>query len=139
MTGSSGRHFYTTSRYSTLIATMAQPSTAINPEQFPYTCIGCSLAFSDATFQREHYQVGNLLCHILTRSLRRDTTSYTGSADIEQQSDLHRYNSKRRVAGLGPVTAELFNDKIKERQGSANTEAQDAPQDNQRPNCKACK
>lgn len=39
------------------MASVSQPTTSVNPDQFPYTCIGCSLAFSDATFQREHYQV----------------------------------------------------------------------------------
>ncbi|KAI5479639.1 zinc finger protein 622 [Pseudohyphozyma bogoriensis] len=55
-------------------------------ETHPYTCLSCSLAFTTAASQREHYA-----------------------------TDLHRYNSKRRVAGLQPVTAQTFNDKVVER------------------------
>lgn len=71
----------------------------------PYTCLSCSLAFPDAASQREHYA-----------------------------TDLHRYNSKRRVAGLGPVTATLFNDKISERKTEPVEETPSG-----RPSCKACK
>lgn len=53
----------------------------------PYSCLTCSLAFASSTAQRAHYG-----------------------------SDLHRYNAKRKVAELPPVTAEVFNDKIAERQ-----------------------
>ncbi|KAL8293285.1 hypothetical protein RQP46_000979 [Phenoliferia psychrophenolica] len=49
----------------------------------PYTCLSCSLAFENAQSQRDHYA-----------------------------TDLHRYNSKRRVAGLPPVTAQVFSDKV---------------------------
>lgn len=52
----------------------------------PYTCLGCSLAFTNPSSQRDHYA-----------------------------TDLHRYNSKRRVAGLGPVSAELYSEKVAER------------------------
>ncbi|KDE06947.1 hypothetical protein MVLG_02686 [Microbotryum lychnidis-dioicae p1A1 Lamole] len=75
----------------------------------PYTCLSCSLAFVDAASQREHYQ-----------------------------SDLHRYNSKRRVAGLPPVTQQVFDDKI----GStklAEAAGSEDEQEEQRLNCKACK
>ncbi|KAI0356180.1 hypothetical protein OH77DRAFT_1452953 [Trametes cingulata] len=51
-----------------------------------YTCLSCSIAFHTAQDQREHYR-----------------------------SDHHRYNMKRRVAGLPPVSAELFNQKVLER------------------------
>ncbi len=73
----------------------------------PYTCLSCSLAFVDATSQREHYA-----------------------------TDLHRYNSKRRVAGLGPVTAEVYNAKV------AIVKEVDAPAEeagDKRLACKACR
>ncbi|GAA5903924.1 uncharacterized protein JCM6883_002029 [Sporobolomyces salmoneus] len=49
----------------------------------PYTCLSCSLAFVDASSQREHYA-----------------------------TELHRYNARRRVAGLQPVTKETFESKV---------------------------
>lgn len=52
----------------------------------PYSCLTCSLAFTSSTAQRTHYS-----------------------------SDLHRYNAKRKVAELPPVSAEVFNDKVSER------------------------
>ncbi|KAI0645398.1 C2H2 type zinc-finger-domain-containing protein [Trametes meyenii] len=51
-----------------------------------YTCLSCTIAFHSAQDQREHYR-----------------------------SDHHRYNMKRRVAGLPPVSATLFNQKVLER------------------------
>ncbi|RDX50175.1 hypothetical protein OH76DRAFT_1403065 [Lentinus brumalis] len=51
-----------------------------------YTCISCTIAFHTAQDQREHYR-----------------------------SDHHRYNMKRRVAGLPPVSAALFDQKVLER------------------------
>ncbi|KAJ3480050.1 hypothetical protein NLI96_g8631 [Meripilus lineatus] len=52
-----------------------------------FTCLSCSIAFYSADDQRSHYR-----------------------------SDHHRYNMKRRVAGLTPVSAEIFNQKVLERQ-----------------------
>ncbi|KAG8988259.1 hypothetical protein FRB90_002860 [Tulasnella sp. 427] len=51
-----------------------------------YTCISCAIAFMTADDQRAHYK-----------------------------SDHHRYNMKRRVAGLPPVNATAFNQKVLER------------------------
>ncbi|GAA6060956.1 hypothetical protein JCM10212_006538 [Sporobolomyces blumeae] len=51
----------------------------------PYTCLSCSLAFVDASSQREHYA-----------------------------TELHRYNARRRVAGLAPVTKQVFEDKVQQ-------------------------
>ncbi|KAJ7574416.1 C2H2 type zinc-finger-domain-containing protein [Mycena floridula] len=51
-----------------------------------FTCISCSIAFLSAEEQRGHYR-----------------------------SDHHRYNMKRRVAGLTPVSAIVFNQKVIER------------------------
>jgi pre-60S factor REI1 len=48
-----------------------------------YTCITCRVAFKDADIQREHYK-----------------------------TDWHRYNLKRKVAELPPVTAEEFQRRV---------------------------
>ncbi|KAK1224227.1 pre-60S factor rei1 [Marasmius sp. AFHP31] len=56
------------------------------PQQPLFTCISCSIAFFSAEEQRVHYR-----------------------------SDHHRYNMKRRVAGLPPVSAAAFNEKVLER------------------------
>ncbi|EEB92205.1 hypothetical protein MPER_09320, partial [Moniliophthora perniciosa FA553] len=55
-------------------------------QQHLFTCISCSIAFFSAEEQRAHYR-----------------------------SDHHRYNMKRRVAGLPPVSAATFNEKVLER------------------------
>lgn len=69
----------------------------------PFTCLSCNLAFTNATFQREHYG-----------------------------TDLHRYNSKRRVAGLQPISVELFEEKVSDRREVEEEEVG-------RLSCKACK
>ncbi|KAJ7346475.1 C2H2 type zinc-finger-domain-containing protein [Mycena albidolilacea] len=51
-----------------------------------FTCLSCTIAFHTAEDQRTHYR-----------------------------SDHHRYNMKRRVAGLPPVSADLFNQKVLDR------------------------
>ncbi|KIJ49659.1 hypothetical protein M422DRAFT_74674 [Sphaerobolus stellatus SS14] len=51
-----------------------------------FTCMSCSIGFLTAEDQRSHYR-----------------------------SDHHRYNMKRRVAGLPPITPEIFNQKILQR------------------------
>ncbi|KAJ7338423.1 hypothetical protein JRQ81_012068 [Phrynocephalus forsythii] len=48
-----------------------------------YTCITCRVAFRDAEVQRTHYK-----------------------------TDWHRYNLKRKVAGMPPVTAENFQERV---------------------------
>lgn len=55
-------------------------------EQPLFTCLSCSIAFLSAEEQRTHYR-----------------------------SDHHRYNMKRRVASLPPVSAAVFNQKVLER------------------------
>lgn len=50
-----------------------------------FTCLSCTVAFVSAADQRIHYR-----------------------------SDYHRYNMKRRVAGLPPVTAVVFDQKVLE-------------------------
>ncbi|KAF5326159.1 hypothetical protein D9611_000154 [Ephemerocybe angulata] len=51
-----------------------------------FTCISCSIAFPTAEDQRVHYR-----------------------------SDHHRYNMKRRVAGLPPISVVIFNQRVLER------------------------
>ncbi|KDQ21695.1 hypothetical protein BOTBODRAFT_211054 [Botryobasidium botryosum FD-172 SS1] len=51
-----------------------------------FTCISCAIAYPTAQEQREHYR-----------------------------SDHHRYNMKRKVANLPPVSAAVFNQKVLER------------------------
>lgn len=51
-----------------------------------YTCINCSVRFSCGDFMRDHYK-----------------------------TDWHRYNLKRRVAGLPPATAEEFQNRVLEK------------------------
>ncbi|TFK75288.1 hypothetical protein BDN72DRAFT_892261 [Pluteus cervinus] len=58
----------------------------ISPNQPLFTCLSCSIAFLSAEDQREHYR-----------------------------SDHHRYNMKRRVAGLPPVSLTTFNQKVLDR------------------------
>ncbi|NP_001279303.1 zinc finger protein 622 [Callorhinchus milii] len=48
-----------------------------------YTCITCRVAFADAEIQRSHYK-----------------------------TDWHRYNLKRKVADMSPVTAENFQERV---------------------------
>lgn len=49
----------------------------------PYTCITCHVAFINGELQRAHYK-----------------------------TDWHRYNLKRKVADLGPITASEFTEKV---------------------------
>lgn len=49
----------------------------------PYTCLACGVLFDDANLQRSHYR-----------------------------TDWHRYNLKRKVAELPPVTKEQFVEKV---------------------------
>ncbi len=53
----------------------------------PHTCTTCSVMFKDAQMQREHYK-----------------------------TDWHRYNLKRKVAEMPPVTLDVFQDKMDKHQ-----------------------
>ena len=59
-----------------------------------YTCITCRVSFADPDIQRAHYK-----------------------------TDWHRYNLKRKVAELPPVTAENFQDRVLSQQATAKEEA----------------
>ncbi|KPV76066.1 uncharacterized protein RHOBADRAFT_35853 [Rhodotorula graminis WP1] len=81
-------------------------------QSHPYTCLSCQLAFPDAHSQRNHYQ-----------------------------QELHRYNARRRVAGLAPLTQELFDDKVKERSTQLPGGANNSDKDHDHAKklaCKAC-
>ncbi|KZV81900.1 hypothetical protein EXIGLDRAFT_844210 [Exidia glandulosa HHB12029] len=67
-------------------STETAPAAANTPGSQLYTCLSCSIAFHTAEEQRLHYR-----------------------------SDHHRYNMKRRVAGLPPVSAHAFDEKVLER------------------------
>ncbi|GAA5835682.1 hypothetical protein JCM9279_004615 [Rhodotorula babjevae] len=78
-------------------------------QSHPYTCLSCQLAFPDAHSQRNHYQ-----------------------------QELHRYNARRRVAGLAPLTQELFDDKVKERSTQLPGGADKDQEHVKKLACKAC-
>uniref|UniRef100_A0A6J0SKP5 Cytoplasmic 60S subunit biogenesis factor ZNF622 n=1 Tax=Pogona vitticeps TaxID=103695 RepID=A0A6J0SKP5_9SAUR len=60
-----------------------EASSPAAPAMALYTCITCRVAFKDAEVQRTHYK-----------------------------TDWHRYNLKRKVAGMPPVTAENFQERV---------------------------
>ncbi|EHB02941.1 Zinc finger protein 622 [Heterocephalus glaber] len=59
-----------------------------------YTCITCRVAFRDAEMQRAHYK-----------------------------TDWHRYNLRRKVAGMAPVTAEGFQERVRAQRAVAAEES----------------
>ncbi|KAF5912178.1 cytoplasmic 60S subunit biogenesis factor ZNF622 [Diceros bicornis minor] len=59
-----------------------------------YTCITCRVAFRDAELQRAHYK-----------------------------TDWHRYNLKRKVADMAPVTAEGFQERVRAQRAVAEQES----------------
>ena len=58
-------------------------STPDAPRSSLFTCLACHVAFKTADIQREHYR-----------------------------SDWHRYNLKRKMVELPPVSAEMFTQKV---------------------------
>ncbi|KAG0000626.1 hypothetical protein BGZ80_001338 [Entomortierella chlamydospora] len=78
------------------------------PRSSLFTCLACHVAFKSADIQREHYR-----------------------------SDWHRYNLKRKMVELPPVTAEMFTQKvIAQQQQAADDEAAAAVSSN---DCKICR
>ena len=59
-----------------------------------YTCINCAVAFRDADLQRDHYK-----------------------------TDWHRYNLKRKVAELAPVTLAQFNTRVEKQKAAVSEES----------------
>lgn len=62
-----------------------------------YTCISCRVAFADGEVQRAHYK-----------------------------TDWHRYNLKRKVADMPPVTAENFQERVLAQRAAADQQLTDA-------------
>ncbi|CAK6977023.1 cytoplasmic 60S subunit biogenesis factor ZNF622 [Scomber scombrus] len=62
-----------------------------------YTCISCRVAFADGEIQRAHYK-----------------------------TDWHRYNLKRKVADMPPVTAENFQERVMAQRVAAEQQLSDA-------------
>jgi pre-60S factor REI1 len=60
-----------------------------------FTCVTCNVAFNDPDVQREHYK-----------------------------SDWHRYNLKRKVAELAPITFESFHEKVQQQKNQENAQTQ---------------
>ncbi|KXN90222.1 hypothetical protein AN958_04712 [Leucoagaricus sp. SymC.cos] len=73
------------------------------PNQTLYTCLSCSIAFLSPEEQRKYL-------HLDPR-----TSSLTITAGDHYKSDHHRYNMKRRAAGLSPVSVAVFNQKVLDR------------------------
>ncbi|KAI0001379.1 C2H2 type zinc-finger-domain-containing protein [Russula compacta] len=65
---------------------MTDTHTTAQDDRPLFTCLSCSIAFLTAEEQRDHYR-----------------------------SDHHRYNMKRRIASLPPVSITVFNQKVLER------------------------
>lgn len=75
----------------------------------PYTCITCHVAFQNGELQRSHYK-----------------------------SDWHRYNLKRKVADLGPITAVEFSEKVEVIQQQQRAEKSNEAQQRVALMCKDC-
>lgn len=69
-----------------------------------YSCLSCRVSFIDSELQRSHYK-----------------------------SNWHRYNLKRKVAELPPVTEELFLEKLAQQKTNAQEQKKDKSQF-----CEAC-
>lgn len=65
------------------VATLGTSPSAGESASHPYTCNTCAVAYRNIDLQRGH-----------------------------MKSDWHRYNLKRRVASLPPITSEVFNEKV---------------------------
>ena len=96
----------TVSPHSFLTPTTMADILVAHPESHSglYTCLSCTIAFHTAQDQREYFNYRPSTGRELNRS-----------AGEHYRSDHHRYNMKRRVAGLPPVSAAVFNQKVLER------------------------
>jgi len=61
-----------------------------------FTCLACQIGFHSADLQRQHYR----------------TDWYFSFRECELIQTRHRYNLKRKIAELPPVTAEVFAQKV---------------------------
>ncbi|UKZ57357.1 hypothetical protein TrVGV298_011210 [Trichoderma virens] len=77
----------------------AQPAAAgqATSSSHPYTCNSCQVAYRNIDLQKTH-----------------------------MKSDWHRYNLKRRVASLPPITAEIFTEKVLQARADTTAEADKA-------------
>ncbi|KAF4122073.1 pre-60S factor REI1 [Geosmithia morbida] len=75
----------------------AQPATAGNSASHPYTCNTCQVAYRNIDLQKGH-----------------------------MKSDWHRYNLKRRVASLPPISADVFTEKVISARAATTVEAEKA-------------
>lgn len=72
-----------------------------------FTCLSCSIAFLSADDQR------TFTSFAARKTIFNSNVTHAGT---HYRSDHHRYNMKRRVAGLTPVSVEVFTQKVLERQ-----------------------
>lgn len=81
-----------------MAARFPPPSPPVSrPTMATYTCITCRVAFDDAEGQRAHYK-----------------------------TDWHRYNLKRKVADMAPVTAEGFQERVRAQRAVAEPDGKGA-------------
>jgi pre-60S factor REI1 len=74
------------------------------PEEMRFTCLSCSIAFISAEEQSPSFTLPYLL-----------DVQKTNLLGIHYRSDHHKYNMKRRVASLPPVSLAIFDQKVAER------------------------
>ena len=92
-------------------------------ESHLFTCLACSIAFTSPVDQSLLPPSWPLLLH----------TDQTNIGD-HYRSDYHRYNMKRRVASLPPISIAVFNEKVRERK--TETAVMSSAQG---PSCEVCK
>ncbi|KAM9879991.1 zinc finger protein Yan [Verticillium dahliae] len=88
------------------VATLASNPPAGESASHPFTCNTCTIAYRNIDLQRGH-----------------------------MKSDWHRYNLKRRVASLPPITSETFNEKVLQARAVQTAEAEKALFER---SCEAC-
>ncbi|EEY21803.1 zinc finger protein Yan [Verticillium alfalfae VaMs.102] len=88
------------------VATLASSPPAGESASHPFTCNTCTIAYRNIDLQRGH-----------------------------MKSDWHRYNLKRRVASLPPITSETFNEKVLQARAVQTAEAEKALFER---SCEAC-
>ncbi|CAM1505738.1 Fc.00g113750.m01.CDS01 [Cosmosporella sp. VM-42] len=76
------------------MASLQAPATAATSASHPYTCNTCQVAYRNIDLQKGH-----------------------------MKSDWHRYNLKRRVASLPPISAEVFTEKVLQARAASTAEA----------------
>ncbi|PHH53580.1 Cytoplasmic 60S subunit biogenesis factor REI1 -like protein [Ceratocystis fimbriata CBS 114723] len=79
------------------MSTEVAMATASTATSHPYTCNTCRIGYRATDLQKAH-----------------------------MRSDWHRYNLKRRVAGLPPITSETFSEKVLQAHAASNAEAEKA-------------